>query len=269
MPFAETRSGRLRYEVCDVVAPWVPQPQTIVFHHGVAASLDIWARWLPVLASRYRLVRFDMRGYGESVRPPAGFAWSFDVLCDDILGVARACGAERFHLVGESIGGTAALAFALREPARVLSLTLSNAAARGGLIGNVASWKDVVAREGQGAWARQMMEWRAYPGALAPEAAAWWLKLHETCDMHASLALADMLLAADLTDRLGEIRVPTLLLSPDASPFIPLEAMVALRAQIPGAELQVFAHARHGLPLTHGDRCARVLRDFLARRCAG
>jgi len=267
MPFAQTPSGRLHYQVCDVVPAWVPRPQTILFHHGVAASLDLWARWLAVLASRYRLVRFDMRGYGESVRPPTGFAWSFDLLSDDILSVAQASGAERFHLVGESIGGTAALACALKAPQRVLSLTLSNAAARGGLIGNVRSWRELVAREGQSAWARQMMERRAYPEALAPEVAGWWLRLHETCDIEVSLALADMLLGADLTARLGEIRVPTLLLSPDASPFIPLEVMVGMRSMIAGAELQVFAHARHGLPLTHGDRCARVLRDFLVRRC--
>jgi pimeloyl-ACP methyl ester carboxylesterase len=78
--------------------------------------------------------------------------------------------------------------------------------------------------------------------------------------------LADLLLESDLTGRLGEIRSPTLLLSPEASPFIPVQVMVQMREQIPGAELQVFAHARHGLPLSHGARCARVLRDFLARR---
>jgi pimeloyl-ACP methyl ester carboxylesterase len=81
------------------------------------------------------------------------------------------------------------------------------------------------------------------------------------------LGLADLLLAADLTPRLGEISVPTLLLCPEASPFIPLEVMASMRAQIPGAELHVFNHAKHGLPLSHGEACARVLADFLARRC--
>jgi pimeloyl-ACP methyl ester carboxylesterase len=41
---------------------------------------------------------------------------------------------------------------------------------------------------------------------------------------------------------------------------------VRLRTQIADAELQVFAHAKHGLPLSHGARCARVVRDFLARQ---
>jgi pimeloyl-ACP methyl ester carboxylesterase len=268
MTFAQTRSGALHYQVCDIVPAWMPRPETILFHHGVAASLDIWAGWLPVLASRYRLVRFDMRGYGQSAPPTADTDWSFDLLVEDLLHVADAAGAERFHLVGESIGGTAALACALKTPERLLSITLSNAAARGGLIGNVAGWRELVATRGQAGWARQMMEWRFHADAIAPDVAGWYLRLHESCDMQASLGLADLLLRTDLTPRLSEIGMPALLLSPDASPFIPLEVMVAMRSRIPAAELQVFAHARHGLPLSHGARCARVLRDFLQRRCA-
>jgi pimeloyl-ACP methyl ester carboxylesterase len=110
------------------------------------------------------------------------------------------------------------------------------------------------------------MDWRFYPGVLEPEVEAWYRTLHETCSIEASLALADLLLATDLTTRLGEISTPTLLLAPEASPFIPVEVMLGMRGAIAGSELQVFAHARHGLPLSHGARCARVLRDFLARR---
>jgi pimeloyl-ACP methyl ester carboxylesterase len=267
MALAQTRSGALHYEVCDIVPAWASRPETILFHHGVAASLDIWAGWLPVLATRYRLVRFDMRGYGRSARLPANSDWSFDLLVEDLLSVADAAGAERFHLVGESIGGTAALACALKAPERLLSITLSNTSARGALIGNVAGWRELVAQRGQAGWAKQMMEWRFHADALAPDIVAWYLQLHETCDLQASLALADLLLRTDLTPRLGEIALPALLLAPDASPFIPPEVMLDMRSRIPAAELQVFAHAKHGLPLSHGARCARVLRDFLQRRC--
>ena len=72
--------------------------------------------------------------------------------------VVDTAGAERFHLVGESIGGTAAIAFALAFPERVSSLTLSNAAARGGRIRNADSWRGIVAKSGQATWARQMMD---------------------------------------------------------------------------------------------------------------
>jgi pimeloyl-ACP methyl ester carboxylesterase len=266
MPYVETGEGRLHYDVCDAVPAWVNQPQTIVFHHGIAACVDLWADWVPVLAARYRLVRFDMRGFGLSSVPAAGYPWRFERLVEDLFAVADAAGAQRFHLVGESIGGTAALAAVLHAPQRVLTLTLSNAAARGGLVGNVTSWRDEVAAGGQREWARQMMERRFHPDGLDPAVRAWYLALHATCSIDACLGLANLLLGADLTGRLGEIRVPTLLLSPDSSPFIPARVMLEMRERIAGAELQVFAHAKHGLPLSHGARCARVLRDFLARR---
>jgi pimeloyl-ACP methyl ester carboxylesterase len=209
-----------------------------------------------------------MRGFGESVIPGRDFSWTFDVLIDDLLRVADAVGAQRFHLVGESIGGTSALAFALKHPQRLLSLTLSNAAARGGLIKNVAGWREQITRSGQSAWAAQMMQNRFHPRALSPEKHDWFMKVHETSDIHACLGLADLLIATDITSRLGEIAVPTLMLSPEDSPFIPLEVMTAMRKQISGAELQVFAHSRHGLPLSHGEACARVLKEFLGRRVA-
>jgi pimeloyl-ACP methyl ester carboxylesterase len=263
----KTGSGALHYDLCDVVPAWVDSPQTIVFHHGIAANTHIWAKWLPVLATRYRLLRFDMRGFGKSAQPPRDYRWSFDGLVADLLKVADAAGAGRFHLVGESIGGTVALACALAAPDRLLSLTLANAAARGGLVANVKGWRDVLAQEGQKGWARQMMDARFHPGALHAELQAWYLSVHETCSMDATLGLADLLLGADLTPRLGEIALPTLLLSPQSSPFIPLEVMAAMRAAIPGAELQVFAHSRHGLPLSHGRACAETLAAFLRRRC--
>ncbi len=268
MPLIHTNSGHLYYDVCNLVPDWVRDPQTIIFHHGIGANTHIWSQWLPVLATRYRLVRFDMRGFGQSMVPAPDFKWSFEGLIDDLLQVANAAQAERFHLVGESIGGTAVLAFALKNPERVLSLCLSNAAARGGLVGNVTGWREILAQGGQGEWARQMMQWRFHPSALTPEVHAWYTRVHETCSMDATLGLADLLLASDLTPRLSEIKVPALLLAPEASPFIPLEVMASMRAAIPGAELQVFAHAKHGLPLSHGQACAEVLRDFLRRNVA-
>ncbi|MDP6351799.1 MAG: alpha/beta hydrolase [Alphaproteobacteria bacterium] len=266
MPHVETETGRLHYDVCERVAPWVERPRTILFHHGVAANLGLWSGWLGALAERYRLVRFDMRGFGDSVRPGADYVWSYDGLTDDLLAVADAAGAGRFHFVGESMGGTIGIALALRAPDRVLSLALSNAAARGGRISNVTGWKDMLESEGQAGWARQMMAWRFHSDALAPEVHRWFLHVHETCSMDATLALAELLIGTDLSARLGEISVPTLLLSPDGSPFISLDLMADMRAAIPDAELQVFAHSRHGLPLSHGADCARVLAEFLDRR---
>jgi pimeloyl-ACP methyl ester carboxylesterase len=78
-----------------------------------------------------------------------------------------------------------------------------------------------------------------------------------------------VLIGADLTPRLGEIKCPTLLLHPDGSPFIPVPVMAELHRLLGNAELNVIGHSRHGLPFSHAGQCARLLRTFLDTRGTG
>lgn len=266
MAFVETSTGQLYYEILDVTPPWIGSPETIIFHHGVAGHPAIFTDWLGVLAKRYRIVRFDTRGHARSANSDKRYQWSFNGLVNDLLHVADAAEAQRFHFVGESIGGTVGIACAFSQSKRLLSLTLSNASAKGGLLGNVNIWREMVKTASQRKWAMQMMEWRFHLDALSAESFDWYLDLHENVDMDVCLDLADLLLEADFTDKLGNIQTPTLLLSPDDSPFIPARIMVQMCEKIPGSEIQVFAHSRHGLPLSHGKQCAKVLLEFLNRR---
>jgi pimeloyl-ACP methyl ester carboxylesterase len=264
MPFVDQLDTRIYYEV-EPAPERIALLPTLIFHHGVAANIKLWNGWLPYLKDRYRLVRFDMRGCGRSTVPEPGFAWSFETLAADVLAVANAASAGKFHFVGESLGGTVGLYLAIHCGDRLCSLTVSNGAPRGGLVQNLAGWRDIIETKGQKAWADQMMDWRFFPGALPQEKFDWFHDQHATCSPDAALAIADLLATANLSSELGRIKVPTLLLGPDASPFIPVTVMAEMKQQIPDCELQVFAHTRHGLPLSHDAACAQVLRDFLAR----
>jgi pimeloyl-ACP methyl ester carboxylesterase len=267
MSFIERAGQRLFYETIDVTAPWIVEPQTIVFHHGIGTTSSVWVDWLPALASTYRLVRLDMRGFGRS--PAHDEEWSWDALAADVLAVADAAEAPRFHFVGESIGGTLGLYVALYHPQRLHSLTVSNGAHRGTAVKNVSPWREMIERDGQAAWSRQLMEWRFYPGALSKAQYEWFHGVQSTSSASATLGLAQLLVNADLSDEVARIRTPTLLLSPDNSPFIPVAISADLYARLPDAELQVFAHSRHGLPYSHGAQCAAVLKRFLADRFGG
>src|SRR5437899_2847939 len=131
MPLATTNHGTLHYDVVDVVAAWRERREAILFHHGIGASAEIWAGWRPALVDGYRLVSFDMRGCGRSDIPAADFAWSLDLLVEDLFAVADAAGLKQFHLVGESIGGTVALAAALARPDRLATLNVIGHARHG------------------------------------------------------------------------------------------------------------------------------------------
>ena len=263
MPFAETRHGGLHFEVIDHVAPWQKQRQTILFHHGIGASAEIWTGWLPALIDHFRIVTWDMRGYGRSVIPPADFNWSLQMLADDVFTVADAAGAERFHLVGESIGGTVALAAALARPERIASLTVSNGAHVGGSVQGVEAWRRQLDKGGVKNWSDNFMRGRFHDAALSARRWAWFAAQQEKWTRDSILNALGVLVGTDLTLRLKDLTAPTLLLHPDGSPFIPVPIAAELHRLLPDARLRVFEHARHGLPFSHAESCAAALRSFL------
>ncbi len=269
MSLAETAHGALHYDVVDEVALRHAGCDQILFHHGIGASAELWTGWRPALSDRYRLVAFDMRGYGRSHVPPADFKWSLDQLVDDVFAVADAAGLERFHLVGESIGGTVALAAVLARSERIASLTVSNGAHLGASIQRVEAWRRQLDEGGVKAWSDAFMVDRFHEGALPPERWVWFAAQQEKWPRDSILNALSVLVGTDLTTRLREIRCPTLLLHPDGSPFIPVPIMAELHRHLPNAELNVIGHSRHGLPYSHAEQCAMLLRAFLDSRGIG
>jgi pimeloyl-ACP methyl ester carboxylesterase len=257
--------GALHFEIIDVTAPWVDDAPLVVFHHGVGVNADLWAEWLPELVDRYRIARFDTRGFGRSAVPGAGFAWSLDGFADDVLAVAHAAGAERFHLVGESLGGTVALHLAARRPGALASLTVSNCAHRGGSIQRAREWRAFIQARGMKAWAEMLTPMRLDRNASEAKA-RWFDHVQAETSADAVCDVADLLIGSDISAELAAIRTPTLLLAPAQSPFVPLGVMQDIHARIAGSELVVFDDARHGLPCSHGRECGRALRAFLDRR---
>ena len=266
MPLATTSRGDLHYEIVDQVASRRDRREAILFHHGIGASAGIWAGWFAALADAWRLVSFDMRGYGRSHIPAADFAWSLDLMVDDLFAVADAAGLRRFHLVGESIGGTVALAAALAEPQRIATLTVSNGAHLGASIQRVEAWRRQLDEGGVKAWSDAFLRDRFHDDALSPDQRAWFAAQQEKWAPESILNALRVLIGTDLSPRLKEIGCPTLLLHPDASPFIPVPIMAELHRLLPNAELNVIGHSRHGLPYSHATFCASLLREFLDRR---
>src|SRR5262249_52571644 len=111
----------LTYRVDDCTEPWT-EPETILLLHGNAESGRVWYGWMPRLVRHFRVVRPDMRGFGESSPMSRDFPWTVDRIIDDYCTLMDHLGIERFHLAGAKIGGLIARAFAARRPERVQSL---------------------------------------------------------------------------------------------------------------------------------------------------
>lgn len=86
---------------------------TLILVHGWSCSQDFWRFQLQPLAERFRVVTLDLAGHGRSPAAPEARAWSMAAHAGDVMAVADAVGAERFALVGHSMGGAVAIEAAL------------------------------------------------------------------------------------------------------------------------------------------------------------
>ena len=117
-----TPEGRFTADVAG--APGAP---LVILLHGFPQSRHSWREQVPALgAAGFHAVAPDQRGYSAGVRPDPSqlSAYGIDRLVADVLDLADALGAARFHLVGHDWGGQVAWCVAHRHPTRVHSLTV-------------------------------------------------------------------------------------------------------------------------------------------------
>jgi 3-oxoadipate enol-lactonase len=266
MPHVTAADGaELYYTVDSGARPWVKDPETILLHHGIALDADFWFDWVPTLtAAGYRVVRLDMRGYGRSHVPAAGYAWSMDGFIADVESVMKAVGAERIHYVGESMGGTIGLAMAVKHPEQLRTVTGVSTAHMGNRIqGGLTEWRRVIEGEGMVAWSTMMN-----PESTDPELYRWFDQIQGSCAPHIVMEQSEFLQVQDLTDDLQKIQAPLLLLTPESSPFVTQAVSRHLHQAVVGSELQVFGGDRHALVNSRAKECAAALVAFLRRQVA-
>src|SRR6266540_5739398 len=99
----------------------------VLLLHGYPETHVIWHRVAPVLAERFTVVCPDLRGYGDSGKPPSDEShapYSKRAMAQDQLELMRALGFERFALVGHDRGARVARRLALDHPESVSRLAL-------------------------------------------------------------------------------------------------------------------------------------------------
>jgi 3-oxoadipate enol-lactonase len=228
-----TTADGIHYVTNDLRPPWVTSGLPVIFNHGIGTNHDIWAEWVPVIAARHPVVRFDMRGFGQSAIPPEHHKWSMDEMVKDLWDVADTTRAGKVHLVGESFGGTIALAAAVARPQRVASVTISNATFKGAGVGQLQYWKDQFAEGGTAGWSERMMVHRFVRGVGDPRALAWFAREQATTRPHVALGFGT-LLGGNRPDRADEnARCPDL--DRDAG-FQPVRSGAARRRTAPSGQ---------------------------------
>lgn len=96
----------------------------LVLVHGLANGIEIWDRIWSRLAARYRLIAFDLPGFGLADRP-ADAAYDGAFFAEQLARLFDALGLEHAHIVGSSLGASVAVRFAARHPGRTERLVLA------------------------------------------------------------------------------------------------------------------------------------------------
>lgn len=229
----------------------------VLLHQGVVDS-RIWDPFLPHVDGRLRTIRYDQRGYGRSPMWTGPYS-----VVDDLVSVLDAAGVEQAALVGISRGGRIAIQAALARPERVSKLVL----VASGLAG------------------------RPLDIDVTPEQEARWDDAEERGD-HAELATIDMEIWAPMgadeklramfvenveasnaddpdredpsAGRLGEIGVPTLVVTGSRDVAAINELGELLAREIPGARSARIEEADHMVQWRAPEELARLVLDFLA-----
>ena len=224
-------------------------------HLELEWASPVWRHWLDFLSRHYRFVRYDERGCGMSdweVQNLTQDRWAEDL--SEV--VAAAVGASPIVLLGISQGAVPAIEFAARHPERVSHLVLYGGYSQGWMIrGDEASRRRFLAMLEliEHGWGRrnpvfrQLFTSRFIPGGT-DEQLDWF---NDLCLKTTSPQNAARLLQAranvDVRSRLGEVRVPTLVLHARNDEVVPLASGKILAAEIAGAEFVELDSANHVL----------------------
>jgi len=94
----------------------------VVLLHGWPQTWFEWRRIIPALAAKYTVIAPDLRGLGDSSKPPGGY--DKRTVAEDIYKLVRKLGFERIYLVGHDWGGPTAYAYAAAHPDDVRKLVI-------------------------------------------------------------------------------------------------------------------------------------------------
>lgn len=249
----------LHYRIDDVRPPWSARAAPVLFHHGIGTTMGIWSEWIPIVAARHPVLRFDMRGFGQSFIPSEKHQWSLEEMIDDVWEVVDSAGYEAVHLVGESFGATVTVAAAIACPERVLSLRVLNGTFKGKGLGELGYWSSQFASGDSIAWSKRMMVNRFSPDVPRSEALTWFEREQQHTRPHVAVGLGMVLAQTDLSPGLKTLNAPLSVVLPDASPFVPVEHGREMVELVPHGALRVVAGVRHGLPFSHAQQEAQDL----------
>lgn len=240
--------------------------EPVVLVHAIGCDHHMWDSLAEALTPRFRVVRVDVRGHGESP-VPAG-EYSLDDLADDVLAVLDALKIEKAHWVGLSMGGMIGQAFALAHPERLGRLVLANTTSGYGPDGpKMWEARAKAVREGGMAAIADLAMQRYFSDEFRerhPDVVARVKERVLTTPAQGYIACCAAIRDLDFTRQLSAIRARTLVIAGGKDAGTPPSMSEIIAKRIPGSQLVVLPEAAHLSAVEAPEVFNARVRDFLA-----
>jgi 3-oxoadipate enol-lactonase len=260
--FLDVQAASLYYEFAGHGNP------LLLIHAGIADS-RMWDEQFPVFAQHYRVIRYDLRGYGQTRWQSGTFANR-----EDPVALFNALGVQRAHVIGVSFGSEIALDLTLAHPELVASLVMVAPSAGGTqlseLIRRFIREENELMEQGdvQGATELNLRLWvdgsQRGPEQVNPTVRqrVYEMQHHAFTVPMPEDAYEEELQPPAIT-RLSEVRAPTLVIVGELDLPEKLELADHLATSIPGARQEIIANAAHMVSMEQPQQFNRIVLDFL------
>lgn len=269
MPTTLANGVKLYYEIHGAGDP-------LVLINGLGYDLWQWHKMIPLLAKDFRVIVFDNRGAGQSEKPAGPY--TAHMLADDLADLLNRLGVKKAHVMGHSMGGFVAQAFALDYPEMLDRLVL--ASTNFGGPNHVPITPEAMAvltdtKSDPMERLRRGVVISTAPGFVEghPEFLQEWLSYRaahpiDLAGYQAQMAIGLGLLspAAAFENKLGNIKARTLVLSAEHDKVVPSANGALMAGKIPGGMAITLARAGHFFPFEIPELASQTVAQFLKSR---
>jgi len=239
----------------------------VTLSHSLATTLAMWEPQLPALTARWRVLSYDTRGHGGTDAPRGGY--SLDQLADDAQALLRALGIQRTHWVGLSMGGMIGQTLALKAPELFASLSLCDTSSR-------------IPPEAKPLWDERVhtAETKGMEPLVEPTLSRWFTAPYKdkggpvvekvrtmirSTPPAGYIGCCQAISGLNLTDRIGAIKAPTLIIVGEDDQGTPVAASKVMHEKINGSQLVILKSAAHLSNMEQPTAFADVLTGFLGK----
>jgi len=240
----------------------------VLFIHGHPFNQSMWDSQVAALSWKYRVITFDLRGYGVSEVPTAE-ATTLETMASDINALLDYLNIPTAVVAGLSMGGQIAMAFAEQYPKRLSGLILAATFPQADTEETIKLRRTTADRfinQGSVLPGGEMIPKLIAPASLKRDpgiAIKVFTMIAHTPPAGAAAALRGRALRKDYTESLSRITVPTLIVVGTEDAYISVETAKQMQQSIPNSRLEVFEGIGHLPNLEASDHFNAILHDFL------